>query len=189
MSKGLRQTLETIQPISNSDWAIIEPLFRKKVLSKYEFLLREGEVERYLYFIEDGILRSYVDREDSEVTLEFSFQNTLFSSYESFIRQEKSRINIQAITDVVIWRVSFDDLQKIYQKTSIGNYIGRIAAESLYIEKSVRELDLLTKTATERYLNLFKIQPKLIQSIPLKYIASYLGITPQALSRIRRNIS
>lgn len=189
MSKELRQTLETIQPISDSDWSIIEPLFKRKALSKNEVLLRIGEIERYLYFIEDGILRSYVNRDDSEITLEFSFQNTLFSSYESFIRQERSQINVQAITEVFIWRVSFDDLQKIYQKTVIGNYIGRIAAENLYIEKSIRELDLLTKTATERYLDLFKIQPKLIQSIPLKYIASYLGITPQALSRIRRNIS
>ncbi len=189
MPTKLRDTLETIQPITDRDWAIIEPLFNEKHLDKNKHLIRIDEIEKYLYFIERGILRSYVDRHDSEITLEFSFENTLFSSYESFVQQSKSRINVQAITPAVVWRISYSDLQKIYRHTEIGNYLGRVAAEVLYVEKSTRELDLLTKTATERYLDLMERQPKLIQNIPLKHIASYIGITPQALSRIRKSIS
>ncbi|MGB0525461.1 MAG: Crp/Fnr family transcriptional regulator [Flammeovirgaceae bacterium] len=189
MLTKLRQALETIQSIPDEDWRKMEPLFKKKAIQKNEHLLQVGEIEKYLYFIEKGILRSYVDRNDSEVTLEFSFEDTLFSSYESFIQQVASRIHIQAITPSIIWRVSYPNLQKIYQQTTIGNYLGRVAAESLYIEKSTRELDLLTKSATQRYLDLLHKQPELIQNIPLKHIASYLGITPQALSRIRKAIS
>ena len=80
------------------------------------------------------------------------------------------------------------DSGNVYSKTFIGNLIGRIASEILYIEKSNRELSLLSKTAEERYLDLFNEQPELIQNIPLKHIASYIGITPQALSRIRKRI-
>lgn len=78
---------------------------------------------------------------------------------------------------------------KIYIGTKIGNAIGRKASEELFLKKSQRELSLLSETAEQRYLNLFTEQPELIKEIPLKYIASYIGITQQALSRIRKRIS
>jgi hypothetical protein len=85
--------------------------------------------------------------------------------------------------------VSYNDLQEIYRETEVGNLIGRQAGEDLFLKKSKRELSLLDDTAEQRYLNLFTEQPHLIKQIPLKYIASYIGITPQALSRIRGRIS
>ncbi len=189
MSKlAIRQALETLHTIPDSDWEVMEALFHKKNYAKNEHILTVGEIENYLYFIERGILRSYVNRKDSEVTLEFSFQETLFSSYDSFLLRAPSLINVQAITAASLWRINYDDLQKIYSETQSGNLIGRMAAEMLSIEKSNRELDLLTKPAEQRYLELFENQPQLVQRIPLKYIASYIGITPQALSRIRRRI-
>lgn len=189
MPNKLREALETLKPIPDADWLGIEPLFKRKEYRKGEHLISVGQTEKNLYFIESGILRSYVDRADSEITVEFSFENTLFSSYESFIQQAPSRLNIQAITSAITWHISHTALQKFYEESMIGNYLGRVAAESLYIEKSTRELDLLTKTAKERYLDLLNKQPLLVQQIPLKLIASYLGITPQALSRVRRGIS
>ena len=189
MSKlPIRQALETLHPIPDSDWAIMEELFHKKEYARNEHILRVGEIENYLYFIERGILRSYVDRKESEVTLEFSFQETIFSSYDSFLLRTHSLVNVQSITPASLWRINYNDLQKIYSQTQSGNLIGRMAAEALYLEKNARELDLLTKPAEQRYLELFENQPQLVQQIPLKYIASYIGITPQALSRIRRRI-
>ncbi|MDN5216005.1 Crp/Fnr family transcriptional regulator [Fulvivirgaceae bacterium BMA12] len=190
MSKSaIRQALETLHPISERDWHVMAPLFHKRDYTKNEHILKVGEIEKYLYFIEKGILRSYVNRQYSEITLEFSFHETIFSSYDSFLQRNESLINVQAITPASLWRINYDDLQKIYSQTSVGNLIGRLAAEVLYMEKSSRELDLLTKSAEQRYLELFENQPQLIQKIPLKHIASYIGITPQALSRIRRRIS
>ena len=88
-----------------------------------------------------------------------------------------------------MWRLTYDDLQSIYTETMIGNLIGRKAAEQLYLLIKQRELSFLNKTAKQRYLDLFEGRPELIKLIPLKYIASYIGITPQALSRIRKEIS
>ncbi|MEM9324422.1 MAG: Crp/Fnr family transcriptional regulator [Bacteroidota bacterium] len=186
---AIRQALETLHPVSEKDWEVIEPLFAQSPFKRKEHLVRVGEVEKYLYFIERGVLRSYVLRQESEVTLEFSFEGTLFSSYDSFLQQSPSLVNVEAITTGSLWRISYDDLQTIYAKTQAGNILGRLAAESLYLEKSARELGLLTKSAGERYLELFDDQPILIQQIPLKFIASYIGISPQALSRIRKRIS
>jgi CRP-like cAMP-binding protein len=104
------------------------------------------------------------------------------------LTQTPSTYNIETLTETVLWRLTFNDLQVIYNETELGNIIGRQAGEELFLKKQKRELSLLNLTAEQRYLNLFSEQPKLIQKIPLKYIASYIGITPQALSRIRSRI-
>ena len=96
---------------------------------------------------------------------------------------------MEALTDMVVWRVHYDDLQMLYKTYSVGNLIGRLTVEKLYVEKLNREFSLLSETAEERYLKIMKEQPDLFQRLPLKHIASYMGITPQALSRIRKRIS
>ncbi|WP_349666066.1 hypothetical protein [Polaribacter sp. Z014] len=88
-----------------------------------------------------------------------------------------------------MWKISNKDLQEAYQKTSSGNIIGRKMAENMFLIKSKRELSFLSKTAEERFLDLFSDRPELFQQIPLKHIASYMGVTPQALSRIRKRIT
>jgi hypothetical protein len=86
-------------------------------------------------------------------------------------------------------RISYSDLQDVYKNSSVGNLIGRRASEVLFVLKTQREISLLKLNAEERYLQLLKEQPHLIQNIPQKYLASYIGITPQALSRIRKRIN
>lgn len=111
------------------------------------------------------------------------------SAYDSFLTQAPSTYQTETLTETTLWRLTFDDLQDIYKRTEIGHTIGRITAENLFLTKSQREQSLLNETAEERYLKLFTDQPHLIREIPLKYLASYIGITPQALSRIRKRIS
>ena len=89
----------------------------------------------------------------------------------------------------MLWRITFDDLQDIYKTTDCGQIIGRKTAENLFLIKVKREQSLLNESAEERYLKLFTEQPHLIKEIPLKFLASYIGITPQALNRIRKRIS
>ena len=103
--------------------------------------------------------------------------------------QTPSEYELQALTETVVWQISFDDLQKVYSQTKAGNYLGRFASEKLFLAKSKRELSLLKYNAKERYLRLFSEQPDILKFIPLKYVASYIGITPQGLSRIRRQIT
>ena len=135
------------------------------------------------------MVRYYISREIDDLTFEFIFAGNFVSSYDSFLTRHPSTSQIATLTKTVIWCVSFEDLQQIYAETNIGNTIGRLASEDLFIKKAKREVSLLNLTAEERYLNLFKEQPHLLKHIPLKYIASYIGINPQALSRIRKRIS
>ena len=107
----------------------------------------------------------------------------------SFITKTPSVCFIETLADTRVWRIGYDDLQKIYANTKTGDRFGRLMMEQLYIRKAQRERSFLTQTAEERYLDLLLTAPHILQQIPLKHIASYLGITPQALSRIRKRIN
>lgn len=165
--------------------------FEKIVFAKKTMILNEGTVEDYLYFIDKGIIRFFVNKVHptepaKEITFSFIAENMFCSAYDSFITRNPCAYNVETVQETVVYRIHFDDLEKLYQRSKVGNYLGRISAENLYVRKTQREISLLMHTAEERYLNLAKAYPNFIREIPLKHIASYIGITPQALSRIRK---
>jgi len=165
--------------------------FEKIVFAKKTMILKEGTVEDYLYFIDKGIIRFFVNKihptePSKEITFSFIAENMFCSAYDSFITRNPCAYNVETVQETVVYRIHFNDLEKLYQRSKVGNYLGRISAENLYVRKTQREISLLMHTAEERYLNLAKAYPNFIREIPLKHIASYIGITPQALSRIRK---
>lgn len=185
----IKDYLERLAPISDKDWAVFSTKFEKQVFKKNGPIILSGEVENYLSFIETGIVRFWIEAGDNEVTFDFAFEKSFFSAYPSFLNRESTNWNIQALTPTVLWRISYADLQLIYEQTQVGEKIGRLATENLFVTAAKRKVALLTNTAEELYLILFKEHVHLVQHIPLKYLASYIGITPQALSRIRKRIS
>lgn len=184
----IKTLLQSFADTSEKDSNYFCSKLQKVTLQKKEIVLTKGTTENYLSFVETGILRLFIPKIENDVTFGFVFKNSFISAYDSFLAQTPSEYSIETLTPTILWRLSFNDLEDIYQNTSIGNEVGRKNAENLFLLKSKRELSLLNNTPEERYLNLFQERPELIQHIPLKYIASYIGITPQALSRIRKRI-
>ncbi|SNV36432.1 Cyclic nucleotide-binding domain [Chryseobacterium taklimakanense] len=184
----IRQYFEKNVRLTDKDWQFFSSKLIRKEFPKNYILLKTGQTENYLSFVKTGIVRSYIPKEENDLTFAFIFDNNFVSGYNSFLTQTPSSYNIETLTKTTLWRLTYNDLQSIYKKTEIGNTIGRQASEDLFLKKSQRELSLLNETAEQRYLNLFTEQPKLIEKIPLKYISSYIGVTPQALSRIRKRI-
>jgi len=184
----LREYYERIMKLKESEWLFIASFFRRKVLPKGAIMTKQGETESYLSFIEKGIVRFYIPDEENELTFDFSFDKEFACAYDSFLTQAPSQYELQTLTETIVWQISFEDLQQVYATSVAGNYLGRFATEKLFLAKSKRELSLLKHNAKERYLRLFEEQPNILKSIPLKYVASYIGITPQALSRIRRQV-
>src|SRR5690606_34894588 len=135
------------------------------------------------------MVRFNIPKLDYDFTFAFAFENSFVSAYDSFLTQQPSIYNVEAISDCVLWRISYDDLNGIYENTRVGDRIGRRVAENIYLKKMKCEIALLEDTAKKRYLDLMKEQPQFIQHIPLKYLASYIGVRPQSLSRIRKEIS
>jgi len=184
----IRAYFEKMVRMTDADWQVFSSKLSRLEFPKKTLLLKSGQTEAHLSFIEKGIIRFYVPKAENEITFSFSFANEFVSAYDSFLTQSPCGYQVESLTETVLWRLTYNDLQTIYAETGIGNTIGRYASERLYLENIRREISLLTDSAEQRYLNLFAEQPHLIRNIPLKYIASYIGITPQALSRIRRRI-
>jgi CRP-like cAMP-binding protein len=185
----IRKYFEKIAKQSDEDWELFSSKLSREEFPKKSLLLKTGQIEKYLSFIEKGIIRFYFPKEENDLTFSFAFAGGFVSAYDSFLLQKPSAYHVETLSATVLWRLTYTDLQKVYTDTTIGNLIGRHAGEDLFLKKSKRELSLLNDTAEQRYLNLFTEQPHLLKEIPLKYIASYIGITPQALSRIRNRIS
>lgn len=176
-------------PLTDENWEIYSGKNVRKEYKKKDLILKEGEVENYLSFVEEGAARLFFVKQNKELTTRFVFRYQYLTSYDSFLQRSPSRCNVEALTDMVVWQIHYDDLQEVYRTSPVGNLIGRLTVENIYLAKLNKEYSYLSESAEERYLKLMKEQPDLFQLIPLKHIATFMGITPQALSRIRRRIS
>ncbi|SFI96500.1 Crp/Fnr family transcriptional regulator [Olleya namhaensis] len=188
---NIREYIEKTVAVSDADWQLFSSKLKVRTFKKKTTILGVGETENYISFIEEGIARFLIPKEDEEkdLTFGFCFKNEFVSAYDSFLTRKPSLYKLQALSDIIMWSISHEDLQEVYEKSFAGNVIGRLSSERLFLIKSKREQSLLNESAEERYLNLFTERPNLIKEIPLKYVASYIGVTPQALSRIRKRIS
>jgi CRP-like cAMP-binding protein len=186
----IKAYLDQIATISRADWDFFTSKLQRRVIPKKEIFVKVNEIEKHISFIESGVVRLFIPKEnpDKEITFGFSFEDQFVSAYDSFLTQTPSAYHLQALTETTLLSITYDDLQAVYKTTQMGNLIGRLTAERLFLIKSSREQNLLNLTAEERYMKLFKERPELLKIIPLKYISSYIGITAQALSRIRKRI-
>ncbi|WP_324027463.1 Crp/Fnr family transcriptional regulator [Maribacter sp. BPC-D8] len=159
-------------------------------LKKNDFFIHRDEVCDNLSFVKSGIFRSfYFSNTDDEITYCFTFPDHLLMAYSSFISQEKSEENIQALTDAEIISIPKTTLDTLAKSNSNWLLFLKIIAEKEYVELEKWIFNHQKDKAQQRYLDLITKQPKYIQEIPLYFIASYLGITQRHLSRIRANIS
>jgi CRP-like cAMP-binding protein len=187
----LQKYFATKLELTDEEWELLFSILSYEKVPKKTKLLDINETENFVSFIETGIVRLYIPKTKNDLTFCFAFKNSFICAYDSFLTQLPSTYIVETVTDTVIWRIAYDDLQSIYNNTQIGNTINtisRIATEEMYLLHLKRELSLLNDSAEERYLKLFSEEPELIHKVPLKYIASYIGVTPQALSRIRNRI-
>jgi CRP-like cAMP-binding protein len=186
----IKSYLDQIATISKKDWEFFTSKLQRRIIPKKTIFLKINDIENHISFIESGVVRLFIPKEnpDKEITFGFSFKDQFVSAYDSFLTQQPSAYQLQALNDTTLLSITYSDLQAVYQKTQIGNFIGRLTAERLFLLKSKREQNLLNLTAEERYLKLFKERPELLKVIPLKYISSYIGVTAQALSRIRKRL-
>ncbi len=186
----IKAYLDQLVDISPEDWTYFTSKLQPRSFTKKSKLLELHQVENHISFIESGTVRLYIPKEDpdKEITFGFCFKDEFVSAYDSFLTQSPSAYEVETLTPTQIMSITYADLQLVYQHTQIGNLIGRLTAERLFLIKSRREQDLLHLSAEERYLNLFKERPELLKEVPLKYISSYIGVTSQALSRIRKRL-
>lgn len=177
-----------------NDWnySNIKKLIQEKgecqVYHKKDFFIRQNEISYFIGWVESGVFQyTYIDEEDTEHIVGYAFQDEFVCDYSSLMRGTLSLVNIQAITDCTVYVVSRHDIINYWEINYDTQHYGRLAAESLF-ETIYKQLLESYCTPTMRYLKLMKRCPDLKEVIPLKSIASYLGVTPETVSHIRKKI-
>ncbi len=181
----LLQYFQSIYPMSPGLQAFLFEKIVSKEISRKDFLLKEGGVANHIYFIESGLLRCFYMKGPTEVSCWFMKEGDLCVSIESFFRQKKSYENIQAVEDSSVLFMSYQDVQLMYRNYPEANFIGRVLTEHYYTLSEQRLYALRLQKSRDRYAYLMENFPELIQRVPSKYLASYLSISEETLSRNR----
>lgn len=190
MYQSLKNTFEKILKISKKDWETFELILETKELKKKEYLLKQGQICQGIYFLSKGLIRTfYINNNGKEVNTSFYLQNDFLREIESMTNNTPSIKNIQAIEDSTVFYIDKVKLINLYEKSGFYQKMGRMILEKLTISEQKHSSLLIGYSPKERYLYILENNPELVKRVPLQFLASYLGISRESLSRIRKRIS
>ena len=183
------QTLSNKVPFSEKELEVIKTYLTPKKLRKKQYLLQEGDVCRFIAFVEKGALRSYlIDEKGIERIIQFALEGWTISDLYSFLTSEPATYNIYALEDselVLISKTAHEELLKLQPKYE--TWI-RIQITGAYIAMQRRLTSIISLSLEERYASFTSVYPDIIQRVPQHMVASYMGLTPETLSRVRKKM-
>lgn len=183
--KDLLNALGKIHPLSKPFRQYLSDHLKLQTLSSREYLLRAGTIGRRLYFIEKGLVRCYYFDNGQEICSKFLKENDIIVSASSFFLQKESREYLQTIEPTTVYSLSYEELQHMYTYYIESNIISRVISTKSYLLSEQRSYFIRMRQAAARYKTMMEHHPDLINRVPVKYMASYLGMTEETLSRIR----
>ena len=188
LAQRLKDTFDKTYEAPLVVWEQFAALCHLKSFKKNEIIKNAGTIERYGYFIMSGSAGVFVWKEANYICLDLMFEEDFFADGMSLNTCAPTPIETMALEDCEMLQISLDNILKLKQ-TDFGKTLFMYAAEMDFVNKQKQQIDILLKTAEQRYVDLLNEKPKVILRTPQKHIASYLGITTQSLSRIRKKIS
>lgn len=186
----LKQFFDSLTPISIESWKKLSVLFTPGTLKKGDYFAVDGQTAKEIAFLESGIVRAfYRNMEGVEYNKHFFVHPSFIGAYASLITKQTNQINQQALTDCQLLVAKYSDIQDLYETCPDIERASRILAELFFVQKEQKEIEIVLLDADERYEIFRKTYPQMEQAIPQYHIASYLGVSPTQLSRIRRKNS
>lgn len=185
----LYNVVSRMLPLSQREWDMFAESFIYRSVPKKFRLVSVGDVSREAYFINKGAARLFFEKEGEEVSANFMFENNFVASLESFLLQVSSRQAIDTLEDCELLVLSKQRLEELIRKQPQFNLFSKAIAETAFIMLQRRASSFILDSAEERYMNMLQQRPEILERVPQHMIASYLGVTPVSLSRIRKRIS
>ncbi|MEO8515355.1 MAG: Crp/Fnr family transcriptional regulator [Flavobacterium sp.] len=174
--------------VSDKDVRLLRQSFKYANFSKGSILEKENTVAQKLYFIKSGFLRTFYIEEGTEITTQIVRGNSFITGFNSFVTGEFSNVTVQCISDCEVLYIIKADYDRLTTDIAAWSTFCKHVYEDTLRFSLQRTTDLLSLSAEKRYLKLLEEQPEVIKNVPIQYIASYIGIKPESLSRIRRKI-
>ncbi len=176
--------------LTEDEWKVITSLFIPKKVRKKQYLLQAGDVSEYMIFVNKGCLRSYtVDEKGDEHIVQFAIEGWWIGDMNSFLTGEPATFNIDALEDSEVLLLDFNAQEKIFDWVPKFERYMRLLLQSNYVAMHRRLVSAISTTAEDKYLRMLKQYPDLVQRVPQHMIASYLGLKPETLSRVRKKLS
>lgn len=188
MSTNLKKFIRRFVTLSDAELEDITSKFKSKVIKKNNHVLKQGDTCKDFIFVQKGCLRLYYVKDDIEVSVWFAFQESSAIEIYSFINESPSDYFLQAIEDSEVLYIPKTELKKLYQYQPKMQEMMRNFWEAVLLDLINRFTALQKDSAEKRYLDLLNKQPDYLETIPQKYLASFIGVTPTSLSRIRKKI-
>lgn len=186
MFKNLIKNLNDYLDFTNEELTFFLSLFEYRKVKKYNHIIKAGEICHYVAYVNKGLFRYYFITGNKEHTTRIFMEDSWASDYVSFLCRRESLVNIEALEDSELFILNYESMQGAYDKAKTFERLGRLMAESLFIDIVSRNTSFMRKTPEERYLDMLEQTPQIFNRVSLKYIASIIGIEPESLSRIRK---
>jgi CRP/FNR family transcriptional regulator, anaerobic regulatory protein len=185
----LKASVSRVINLSDDEWEAILPYFFPYKLKKRESWFTPGSPCNEVAFLVRGCLRTYFVKDGDERSGQFFFENDWYTDYSTYLGKVTTTSGVDAVEDCELLLISFRDLERIYEQFPKFERFGRIMAESALWGVCLQKVAYMKDSAEESYLQLVETRPHVIERVPQHMIASYLGIEPETLSRVRKKIT
>lgn len=183
---ALRAKVATKADFTDVEWADFDNKWEPCFYSREDLITKEGQLEEWYYFVCKGVTRGYFLRNGQDISVGFAYNGDFLSGIDSWISRTPTAFYLECLTDVEGLRIHYDDMQMMYDKYKFAERWGRRLMEEILWGLGLREISVLSFSAEERYDRLLANAPHIMQMVPQKHLASYLGMTAETFSRIRR---
>ncbi len=186
--KSLYQYFNQIYSIDETDFEILIPCFQKIKRKKLDFLVRESEVSRYLYFVESGLVRAFYFHEEKEITTWFTFENDIAGIFESAVERNPSKESLQVMLDSELTKIDYHAFKEYSLRSETLTKLLIRLFENAYMRMENRVTFIQHSSAKVRLKELILNEPHILRDVPHFYVASYLAISPETLSRLVKQV-